>query len=279
MTPTVLVTGAGRGVGRATALGALARGWRAVAGVRDVPGSAYPAHPDLLVTELDVADPGSVREGVATAEAFAGGPLAALVNNAAYAVIGAQEDADLDEVRAMFETNLLGAAAVTQRALPAMREAGRGVVVYVSSSGVRLCLPLLGFYQASKAGLGVLGEALAVEGRPFGIRAAVVEPGMVATGFPRATRPSGSAAGGDGPYADLAVELRQGFRRWRDRQEVSAEAVAEAILDAIADPGAPFRIEVGEDARTLGRERAATDDRTWRQRIVDLLELDWPSST
>jgi NAD(P)-dependent dehydrogenase (short-subunit alcohol dehydrogenase family) len=137
----------------------------------------------------------------------------------------------------------------------------------------------MGFYQATKAGMAALAESLVVEGRPFGVRAAVIEPGMVDTGFPRAAVTSGSAAGGDGPYAALAVGLRRGFRRWRDRDEVPPEAVAEAILDVIADPGAPFRVEVGEDARTLGRERATSDDRAWPDRIVDRLELDWPSAT
>jgi NAD(P)-dependent dehydrogenase (short-subunit alcohol dehydrogenase family) len=130
--PTALVTGAGRGIGRACALAFRREGWRVVAGVRDVEGAADAyAGSGVHVARLDVADPASVEEGVAAAERHAGGALACLVSNAAYAVLGAVEEADLGEVRAMFETNVFGAAAVLQRVLPGMREAGGGSVVVV----------------------------------------------------------------------------------------------------------------------------------------------------
>jgi NAD(P)-dependent dehydrogenase (short-subunit alcohol dehydrogenase family) len=276
-TPTALVTGAGRGIGRATVLGFLDAGWRAVAGVRD-PEAARAALPDrdgLLVVPLDVTDAGQVRTAVAAAEAHAGRALACVVNNAAYGVLGAQEDADLDEVRAMFETNLFGPAAVTQAVLPAMRAAGGGVVVNVSSVGARLANPLLGFYHATKYGLLALSEALAVECAPFGIRVAMIEPGMVETDFPRAVRATGSVASGEGPYAPLLVELRRGFRRWRERHPTAADEVAAAIVRAALDPAAPFRVPVGADAEELTRARLACDDAAWRETLLDYLELDW----
>lgn len=278
--PTALVTGAGRGIGRATVLGFLGAGWRAVAGVRDPEAAraALPERDDLLVVPLDVTDAGQVRAGVAAAEAHAGGALACVVNNAAYAILGAQEDTDLDEARAMFETNLFGPAAVTQAVLPAMRRAGTGVVVNVSSVGARLANPLLGFYHATKYGLLALSEALAVECAPFGVRVAMVEPGMVDTDFPRAVRPSGSIAGGEGPYAPLLEELRRGFRRWRERHPTTAEEVAGEIVRVALDPAAPFRVAVGADAEELTRARLACDDEEWRETLLDFLELDWPRS-
>ncbi len=117
-----------------------------MAGVRDVAAAeeAYDGRPNVHVVHLDVTDPESVRSGVAAAEEYAGGALTCLVSNAGYAVLGAVEDADMDEVRAMFDTNFFGAAAVVQAALPAMREAGRGSVVFVSSIGARIANPLLG---------------------------------------------------------------------------------------------------------------------------------------
>jgi NAD(P)-dependent dehydrogenase (short-subunit alcohol dehydrogenase family) len=256
---TVLVAGAGRGIGRAAVESFAGRGWRAVAGVRD-PARAREAFGGIAgvsVVPLDVTDHDAVRAGVAEAESLAGGALDALVCNAGYAVLGAVEDVDLDEVRAMFETNFLGAAAVIQAALPAMREAGRGRVVVTSSIGARLSNPLLGTYHASKYALLALCEALAVEGRPFGIRVSSIEPGMVDTDFPRATRPTGALALGEGP--------------------TPAAEVAAAIVAAAESPDPPFRITVGADAEGLAATRAATpDDHRWHDEVAAFLGLDWP---
>lgn len=276
--PTVLVTGAGRGVGRATVELFAANGWRAVAGVRDVDrahadyGDAAGVH----VVHLDVADPGSVAAGVAEAERLAGGPLDALVSNAGYAVMGAVEDADLDEVRAMFETNFFGAVAVIQAAVPAMREARRGTVVVVSSVGARMSNPLVSMYHASKYALLAITESLSFEMRPFGVRVASIEPGMVATEFGMATRRTGAAARGEGPYAPLLADLREGFVAWRARDSSSAGEVAERIW-ATATDDAPFQVPVGRDTEDLlgRRARAAGDQRSWEALQADFLGLTW----
>lgn len=275
--PTALVTGAGRGIGRSCALAFRREGWGAVAGVRDL-AAAQEAYrgTGVAVARLDVSDPASVEEGVAAAEAHAGGALGAVVINAGYAVLGAVEDADLDAVRAMFEVNLFGAAAVLQASLPAMREAGGGAVVFVSSIGARIANPLLGMYHASKYGLLAIAEALAVEGRPFGIRVSTVEPGMVDTDFPRATRPTGAAPKGEGPYAPLLDGMRGGFAAWRREYPTGPDEVADAVVATALDPDPPFRVPVGDDARRLGAMReGASDDRAFHQGLLEFLGLDW----
>ena len=276
---TVLVTGAGRGIGRATAEAFLDAGWRVVAGVRDVDGAreAYAERPELRIVRLDVSRPESVVEGVAAAHEHAGGALGCVVSNAGYAVFGAVEDVDLDAVREMFETNLFGAAAVLQQALPPMREAGGGVVVFVSSIGARISNPLLGMYHASKYGLSALAEALALEGGPFGIRVASIEPGMVATDFPKATRATGAVTRGEGPYVPLAAGLRAAFGHWRRNHPTSAQDVAAAVVAATLDPACPFRVPVGDDAHLLAALReSTTDDAVWRHELMGFLGLDWP---
>jgi NAD(P)-dependent dehydrogenase (short-subunit alcohol dehydrogenase family) len=275
---TVLVTGAGRGIGRATAEAFLDAGWRVVAGVRDVPGAreAYAERPELAIVRLDVTESASVVEGVAAAHEHAGGALGCVVSNAGYAVLGAVEDVDLGEVRAMFETNLFGAAAVLQQALPPMREAGGGVVVFMSSIGARISNPLLGMYHASKYGLSAMAEALAVEGAAFGIRVVSLEPGMVDTDFPKATRLTGAAGRGEGPYAALGAELRAGFGRWRRDHPTTGEEVAAAVVAATLDPACPFRVPVGDDARLLTALReSTTDERVWRHELLGFLEIHW----
>lgn len=264
---TALVTGAARGIGRATVERLLASGWNVVAGVRD-PASVGFDDDRVAVVHLDVTDAASVRDGVAAAQEFAGGALGAVVSNAGYALLGAVEDVALDEVRAVFETNTFGALAVVQAAVPAMRAAGGGTVVFVSTIGADLPTPLLGAYRASKAALNALAEVLALEGRPFGIRVGRVEPGMVATEFSKATRRSGSITMPDGPYAPLGAALFAGMGRWRAEYEVSAAEVAAEIVRIIEDPGAEQVTLVGDDAKRLhGSDEDA---------ILAFLGAEWP---
>jgi NAD(P)-dependent dehydrogenase (short-subunit alcohol dehydrogenase family) len=158
-----------------------------------------------------------------------------------------------------------------------MREAGGGVAVFVSSIGARISNPLLGMYHASKYALAALAEALAVEGGPFGIRVASIEPGMVDTDFPRATRATGALARGEGPYLPLAGELRTAFGNWRRNHPTTPQDVAAAVVAATVDPATPFRVPVGDDARLLAALReSTTDDALWRHELMSFLGLDWP---
>ncbi len=276
-TPTVLVTGAGRGIGRATVEGFLAEGWKAVAGVRDVDAAqaAFAPHPNLAIVHLDVCDALSIASGTAAARQFADAPLAAVVPNAGYAVMGSSEDTDLDVVRQMFETNLFGNAAVMQHVLPEMRASGQGVIVCTSSIGARLANPLLGMYHASKYAMTAWAESMALELLPFGVRVHLVEPGMVNTDFPMATRATGAIAQGEGPYAPLFGELRDGFRSWRERLGVGASDVAEVIVATALDPRAPFRIPVGSDAIEMTAARAKLDDAAFHRWQMDFLGMSW----
>jgi len=275
--PTVLVTGAGRGIGRAAVEGFLAAGWQAVAGVRNVDAAraAFAVHPRLTIVELDVCDADSIAAGTAAAQRVAGGPLGCVVPNAGYAVMGAAEDVDLDAVRRMFETNLFGNVAVVQHVLPAMREARRGVVICTSSIGARLANPLLGMYHASKYGMTAWAEAMRLELLPFGVRVHVVEPGMVNTEFPAATMPTGGIARGDGPYVPLLAQLRTGFRSWRERLGVGAEDVAAAIVATALDDDARFRIPVGPDAIQMSAARDELDDEDFHAWQMRFLGLTW----
>jgi NAD(P)-dependent dehydrogenase (short-subunit alcohol dehydrogenase family) len=122
-----------------------------------------------------------------------------------------------------------------------------------------------------------MAEALAAECRPFGIRVTTLEPGMVDTGFPRATRPTGAAVRGEGPYQPLLVDLRTGFGEWRRRFPTPPEVVAQAVVAAAEATDGPFRVPVGDDAVHLTelREGASSDDE-WQDDLAGFLLLDWP---
>jgi NAD(P)-dependent dehydrogenase (short-subunit alcohol dehydrogenase family) len=240
-----------------------------VAGVRDLEAAAAgPGRDGVHLVELDVTDAAQVHAAVRTAEDLAAGPLDAVVLNAGYAVLGAVEDVDLDDVRAVLETNALGALAVVQAALPAMREAGRGAVVFISTVGAGLPTPLLGAYRASKAALNAFAEVLSMETRPYGIRVSRVEPGVVAGEFSKATRLSGSIARGDGPYAPLLTGFREAMGRWRAGYETPAEEVAASVADLLEDPSPPAVVPIGEDAARL----AGGDE----DHVLTFLGIEWP---
>ena len=216
-------------------------GWWVVAGVRN-PETIEPpfSHPAVHVVGLDVTDATSVRAAVSRAEDIAGGPLGCVVNNAGWALFGAIEDVDLDVARQEFETNFFGAAAVLQAALPAMKAAGGGVVVGVSSLVGEIPLPLFGMYSATKLSLRALSEALALEVATSGIRVILVEAGVVRTELAKSTVVSGSAGDPESPYADTRARLLGTIRQIRDDNGLTAREVAEPLVRAVNDPAAPF---------------------------------------
>jgi NAD(P)-dependent dehydrogenase (short-subunit alcohol dehydrogenase family) len=244
---TVLITGATRGIGRASAEAFAERGWRVVAGVRTPDRLEAFEEPGIHVVRLDVTDSQSVRTGVAEAQDVAGGVLDCVVNNAGWALFGAVEDVGLDDARREFETNVFGAVAVLQEALPAMRAARAGVVVSVSTVVGRVPLPMFGMYGATKVSLAALSEALALEVAPFGVRVVLIEAGVVATDFARSTVISGSAADAGSAYAPVRDGVLARIRGIREETPIDVVEVASAIVRAAEDRNAPPRIVLADE--------------------------------
>ena len=251
--PTALVTGASRGIGRATALHLATLGWEVVAGARDV------ADLEGLVAEgpagritpvaLDVTD-------AAHLEALDGALPArvdALVNNAGTAIGGPIEGLALDELRRQLEVNVVGQVAVTQVLLPRLR-ASRGRVVFVSSISGRVSVPMMGAYNASKYALEAVADALRLELRTWGIKVALVEPGAIDTDMWRTVDETVDAT-----VADLSDEHRAlyakhitGLRRTTTRVQKQTSPVTKvtaAIEQALTAPRPKARYLVGADAR------------------------------
>lgn len=267
MSKTVLVTGAASGIGRATAMHFLARGWSVVATMRDparAPVAGYdPGHDRLLVTALDVAADGSADAAVAAAIARFG-RLDVVVNNAGFGPIGPLETMPIDEIARIFQTNSLGTIRVVQAALPVMRGAGGGRIVNVSSMGGEFTTPFAGAYHASKYALESLSDALRFEVAPFGVDVVVVQPGPVATDL--ADRAIDSlAARATGPYAARLAAFAETSRRQiaAGRGVLLPDQVASAILRVAEARRPPTRVKVGSLARVLPLLRRRLPDRLW----------------
>jgi NAD(P)-dependent dehydrogenase (short-subunit alcohol dehydrogenase family) len=177
-TRTVLVTGAGRGIGRAIALRLAQSGWRVYGGVRtDVAAKELAEeHKAITPVELDV----TVPDHLAALDRELPEQLDALVNNAGVAVAGPIETLSRADMQYQFDVNLFGPLALTRAVLPRLRRA-RGRVVFISSINGRVSFPFTGMYNASKYAIEAVADCLRVELRPFGVQVALVEPGVIDT--------------------------------------------------------------------------------------------------
>jgi NAD(P)-dependent dehydrogenase (short-subunit alcohol dehydrogenase family) len=182
--PTVVVTGASKGIGAAIVRRLVADGFRVIAGVRR-PEDAQALRKELgdrvLPALLDITDPDAVAAAVELVGGEAGDRgLAGLVNNAGIAVAAPLEFLPPAELRRQLEVNVVGQHAVTQ-ALVALLRRGRGRIVNLGSIGDRIVAPMTGPYHVSKFALRAWSDTLRLELSPWGIQVVLVEPGAVAT--------------------------------------------------------------------------------------------------
>ncbi len=244
---SVLITGASKGIGRAAAAEFARRGYRVIATARDPRTLAgVPADQRLA---LDVTDPDSITSAVEKA-----GEIDVLVSNAGEIFYAAVEATPPEALARLLDINTIGAMRVAQAVLPGMRGRGRGRLLFMSSVSGRIALPPSAAYAATKWALEALVEALAIETRPLGIEAALLEPSPVSSGVldhvTTYTLP-------DDPYAHLP-----GRGGTPASQMITPEEVAAGIADAAEAPQLPLRIPVGRPAaKILAARQAAPEDR------------------
>jgi NAD(P)-dependent dehydrogenase (short-subunit alcohol dehydrogenase family) len=236
----VLVTGAGSGIGRATAEAFVRTGDAVVAAMRD-PARSGPVEGAETIG-LDVADDESVVAALAGR-----GPFDVVVNNAGISLSGPVETMEMEAARQVFETNYWGAVRVVRAVLGPMRERRSGIIINVSSVGGRT--PSRGFqafYQGSKHALRALSEALVWELEPFDIGVALIEPGFVATnifdrgGYEQAPPPS--------PYSEDEAWVRRFFLAGAEAEAIPAAIVADQIVAVAARAQPELHHPVGPDA-------------------------------
>lgn len=249
--PWVLITGCSSGIGKALVASLRSRGWGVVATARKIETLIdLPAGEDLRVVPLDVTDGHSIAEA---AEACRDLRITALVNNAGYGQMGPLELLRTEELRAQFETNVIGLQAVTRAMLPQIRAnatPGEGRIVHVASVLGRLSIPMAGAYNASKHAVVALAESLRLEIGPQ-IAVILVEPGAIKTQF-RATL---KQAWGDLPTRAEGTVYEQSILHYAAKREefayqhgMTAEACAEKIAKAMSARRAPRRVVIGADS-------------------------------
>jgi NAD(P)-dependent dehydrogenase (short-subunit alcohol dehydrogenase family) len=262
--PAVLISGASRGIGRATALRLARSGWDVYATVRragDGEELAAEAGGSLHPLQLEVTS----DEQIAALGEVLPERLDAVVNNAGVVVSGPLESLSAADVRDQFEVNVVGAVALTNLVLPKLRDSG-GRIVFVSSLSGRISTPMTGAYNASKFAIEAIADAWRLELRPWGVKVVLVEPAMTDTDLWRkAPETLEEGVGEMSPeHRDLYAGHLAGMRKTIPRIQRMAkpvEGVAATIERALTARRPRARYLVGADVRVQAALNAITPTR------------------
>lgn len=242
---TWFITGINRGLGRCLAEEVLRRGGRVAGTVRRLSDAeellrAFPER--LWVQTLDVSDLTKIAPAFqAAVERF--GRVHAVVSNAGYSLLGAAEELELEAMRHIVDTNLLGSIELARAAVAHMRPAGGGRLIQIASGAGQAGFPGLSLYCASKWGVEGFFEALASEVAVFGIQTTLVEPGAIRTEFATSgVLSQGLPAYEAGPVGMMRSMAHGGFQAPGDPVKM-----ARAIVDTFTQSEAPARLALGPD--------------------------------
>lgn len=253
MNKAVVVTGASSGIGHATALHLVRDGYVVFAGARSQRDLSQlrSEHEAIRPVELDVTDADSVAHALDVVRS-SGIPLHGLINNAGIALGGPLEHLPLADLRKQLEVNVVGTLAVTQAAIPLLRQT-RGRIVTVGSIASRFGAPFLGPYCASKAAVAMLVDSLRLELAPAGISVVLFEFAAVKTPIWQKGRELK-----DNLSARLPAEALEAYApfvkaamRQIDHEErvgLDVDVVAAAIASALSSPRVRARYVIGKQA-------------------------------
>ncbi|MEO8458315.1 MAG: SDR family oxidoreductase [Chloroflexota bacterium] len=255
----ILITGTSKGIGYEATLLLARAGHEVVATMRN-PGASdlekvvSEAKLPVTVLQMDVDDDASVVEVFRMMD----DSIDVLVNNAGIYSINVVEDEDLDQFRRVMETNYFGAVRCVKQVLPSMRKRRSGRIINVSSIAGRIAFSSTSAYNASKFALEAFSECLAQEVKGWGIKVALVEPGIIDSAMATTNLPQ---------YDENTLYPHgrriHGFFKNPARPEVSPALVAETIRYLVEADDPRLRFPVGPDALPFIGWRAAVSDEDW----------------
>ena len=263
--PISVVTGANSGIGRATAIHLAAQGHTVYGTVRSLDKAtklqamAADAGVEVRLVELDIADDDSVRAGFERILAETDGVVDVLVNNAGIGGNATAEEASPELHLQVMNVNLCGGIRCAQAVLPGMRARGRGAVVNVTSVVGRIAALAQSPYVTSKWAFEGWSEELAQELAPFGVRVAIVEPGVTKSAiFAKNIDMPNLTGAYDAQYRRMFQMYAAGMAKATDPFEVAA-----VIHHAVTTDAPKLRYSVSWGAKELIDGRAAMTDEQW----------------
>jgi NAD(P)-dependent dehydrogenase (short-subunit alcohol dehydrogenase family) len=253
---SVVITGASRGLGLASATYLYQQGWHVVAAMRSVDAGlkklraatgASANDPRLIGVALDLMDIASIPATASAIEAAVGAPDV-LVHNAGLAAAGCAEETPIEVWQQLFATNVFGPVALTKALLPGMRAKGRGRIIAISSAGAIRGMPGISAYSASKGALERWAQGLSQEIAPFGLGVTILVAGAFNTDI--LTEQTPDYGDHSGPYAALYEGIHSAGKAAVSKASSPAR-FASALAAAMEDQGPIKHRTVGADATAL----------------------------
>jgi NAD(P)-dependent dehydrogenase (short-subunit alcohol dehydrogenase family) len=232
---------------------ALARGDLVVGTTRDGKSEIGASRGTLHVLPLEVGDAAAIESTVAKAFELAGG-LDVIVNNAAYGLLGAIENASDAEMARLFEVNVFGTFRVVRAALPKLRAQGRGHIINITSIAGRAPMAGSGLYAATKSAVEGFSQCLAQEVGPLGIKVTAVAPGAFRTDFLSSHSIRKSAPASDG-YSNSVGRSLSHLDEMAGKQVGDPARAAQALLAVVDAEQPPLQLLLGSDALRRAREK------------------------
>ncbi|MGA0556706.1 SDR family oxidoreductase [Larkinella sp. VNQ87] len=268
--PTIFITGASSGLGKATAKLFASKGWHVMATMRHPEQETELTQlPNVHLLPLDVTDPVSIESTVQRAVAFS--PVDVVFNNAGYGLIGALEAVTDEQITQLVNTNLLGVIRVTKAFLPHLRKKRSGCIINTTSIGGLIAFPLYSIYHATKWGVEGWSESMSFELSLHNIQIKTISPGGIATDF---TGRSLVVVEHEA-YSDLLQKLMNGQA---NVQFSPPEAIAEVVYLAATDQKDQLRYPAGHDALTSYEYRLGVGPETFRKEVASQFASDQEAS-
>ncbi|WP_343322037.1 SDR family NAD(P)-dependent oxidoreductase [Sphingobacterium multivorum] len=239
------ITGSSRGFGKIWTAAALKRGDKVAATARNINSIAALKETygdQVLVLEVDVTNRSQVQNAIHQAKQYFG-RLDIVLNNAGYSLVGSIEESSTDEVKVMYETNIIGPIHVIQAALPILRAQGHGHILGTSSAVGIYSNPLIGYYCSSKFAFEAIYDSLSKEVAAFGIKVTLIEPGAYNTEF--GSTESLKIASKKLPYYD---DLKsQVMKNLQTMERGNPNATPDALFAVVDAENPPLRLLLGKN--------------------------------
>ncbi len=273
---TVLVTGASSGIGKATAIALREEGFFVYATAPNFAELDDLKTDGFELLELDVTNAEQAEKAVRTAEGR-NGSIQVLVNNAGYGQYGPIEEIPLEDIRKDFDVNVFGLLRMCQLALPAMRHAGNGRIINISSVAGEFSQPGAGIYHATKHAVEAIDEAMRMEVETFGIKVIGVLPGPVNTNFDEVAIASIPDTGKDSPYYSFKQNLIKTTKQMLDPESATTlepEDIAAKVVEAATAETPERRYHVGIMSKVMGRAHDLLPDAIWDKAMEYMIPSD-----
>ncbi|MBP3970318.1 oxidoreductase [Bacillus sp. WL1] len=269
-----IITGASSGFGLLTTLELAKKDYLVIATMRNLEkqvnllsqATQFNLLQNIIIQQLDVTDQNSIHNFQLFLKNINRVDL--LINNAGYATGGFVEEIPVEEYRKQFETNLFGAISITQLVLPYMREQKSGKIINISSISGQVGFPGLSPYVSSKYALEGWSESLRLEGKPFGIDVALIEPGSYNTniwevGKQLATNQSDTSS----PYKEYMGKIQKHINSGSDTFGNPID-VANKIVEIAESKRTNLRYPIGKGVKFMILAKKILPWRLWEYLVL-----------